>query len=106
MLKSLRNHGQSQQQTRRNGRIAGGAGLVADAEKIISLSWSLNRLQLSLYQQTRGTGRKYNYWRRNGLQNSKSIELSSSDSIQFNIFIVSKIADPRARIIMTKNFIR
>ena len=28
--------------------------LVADAEKIISLSWSLNRLQMSLYQQTRG----------------------------------------------------
>ena len=27
---------------------------MADAEKIISLSWSLNRLQMSLYQQTRG----------------------------------------------------
>ena len=67
MLKSLRNHQQSQQPTRRNGRIAGGAGLVADAEKIISLPWSLNRLQLSLYQQTGGTGRKYNYCRRNGL---------------------------------------
>ena len=56
MLKSLRIHRQSQQPTRRAGRIAGGVGLVADAEKIISLSWSLNRLQLSLYQQTRGTG--------------------------------------------------
>ena len=32
-----------------------------------SLSWSLNRLQLSLYQQAGGTRSKYNYWRRNGL---------------------------------------
>ena len=33
MLKSLCNHRQSQQPTRRNGRIAGGMGLVADKEK-------------------------------------------------------------------------
>ena len=67
MLKSLRNHRQSQQPTKGNGRIADGPKLVADAEKIVSLSWSLNRLQLSLYQQTLGTVRKHNYWRRNGL---------------------------------------
>ena len=33
MFKLLRNHRQSQQPTRRNGRIVGGAGLVADAGK-------------------------------------------------------------------------
>ena len=49
MLKSLRNHRQSQQPTRRKGRIDGGAGLVADNEKESSLLWwSLNRLQLIL----------------------------------------------------------
>ena len=35
-----------------------------------SLSWSLNRLQLSLYQQAGGTRSKYNYWRRKGLESS------------------------------------
>ena len=60
MLKSLCNHRQSQQQTRRHGGL-----LVADAEKKISLS--SNRLQLSLYQQEGETGSKYNYWRSNGL---------------------------------------
>ena len=64
MLKSLRNHNSQQEEM---AGLLGGAGLVADAKKMISLSWSLNRLQLTLYQQTRGTGRKYNYWRRNGL---------------------------------------
>ena len=34
------------------------------------------------------------------------LRLPGFDSIQFNIFIVSKIADPRARIIMTKNLTR
>ena len=32
-----------------------------------SLSWSLNRLQLSLYQQASWTKSKSNYWRRKGL---------------------------------------
>ena len=62
MLKSLRNHRQSQQPTGRNGGLSG-----ADAEKKNSLSWSLNRLQLSLYQQAGWTRSKYNYWRRKGL---------------------------------------
>ena len=31
------------------------------------LSWSLNRLQLSLYQQAGWARSKYNYWRRKGL---------------------------------------
>ena len=53
---------QSQQPTRRNGGLLG-----ADAEKKNSLSWSLNRLQLSSYQQAGGTRSKYNYWRRKGL---------------------------------------
>ena len=61
MLKSLRNYRQSQQPTRRNGGL-----LRADAERN-SLSWSLNRLQLSLYQQAGGSRSKYNYWRRKGL---------------------------------------
>ena len=62
MLKPWRNNRQSQQLTRRNGRL-----LVADSETKISLSWSLNRLQLSLYQQAGETGSKYSYLRRNGL---------------------------------------
>ena len=37
------------------------AGLVANAEKKkTGLSWSLNRLQVSLYRQAGGTGSKYN----------------------------------------------
>ena len=59
MLKSLHNHRQSQQPTGSNGGLMG-----ADAEKI--LSWSLNQLQLSLYQQAGGTRSKYIYWRRKG----------------------------------------
>ena len=47
--------------TGRNGGLFG-----ADAEKN-SLSWPLNRLQWSLYQQAGGTRSKYNYWRRKGL---------------------------------------
>ena len=62
ILKSLRNHRQSQQPTGRNGGL-----MRADAEKENNLSWSLNRLQLSLYQQAGGTRSKYNYWRRKGL---------------------------------------
>ena len=63
MLKSLCNHRQSQRPgaTGRNGGLFG-----ADAEKN-SLSWPLNRLQWSLYQQAGGTRSKYNYWRRKGL---------------------------------------
>ena len=62
MLKSLRNRWQSQQPIRRNVGL-----LAADVKKKISLSWSLNRLQLSLYQHAGGTGNEYNYWRWNGL---------------------------------------
>ena len=61
MIKSLRHLRQSQWPTRRNGVL-----LVAYADKKFSLSWSLNRLQWSLYQQAGGTGGKYNYWRCNG----------------------------------------
>ena len=50
------------QPTGRNGGL-----MRADAEKENNLSWSLNRLQLSLYQQAGGTRSKYNYWRRKGL---------------------------------------
>ena len=62
MLKSLHNHRRSQQKCTE----------MADCwwlmpRTIISLSWSLNRLQLGLYQQAGETGSKYNYWRRNGL---------------------------------------
>ena len=63
----------SQQPTRRNGEL-----LVADyAEKKISLSWSFNWLQLSLYQ----VGLEVNTVIGDvmGWRNSKSIELSSSD---------------------------
>ena len=52
---------QSQRPNGKNGGLFG-----ADAEKN-SLSWPLNRLQWSLYQQAGGTRSKYNYWRRKGL---------------------------------------
>ena len=67
MLKSLRNHRQSQQPTRRNGRIAGGAGLVADADKMICTSKQVGPDVNTIIGDVMG-------WR-----NSKSIELSSSD---------------------------
>ena len=70
MLKWLRNHRQSQQPTGRNGGLPG-----ANAEK----RWSLNRLQLSLYQQAGGIRSKYNSGDIRGWRNSKRIELLSSD---------------------------
>ena len=62
MLKSLRNHRQSQRPDGKKWRIVGGRCWEKNC-----LSWSLNRLQLSLYQQAGGTRSKYNYWRRKGL---------------------------------------
>ena len=62
MLKSLHNHRQSQRPNGKKWRIVGGRCWEKN-----SLSWSLNRLQLSLYQQAGGTRSKYNYWRGKGL---------------------------------------
>ena len=62
MLKSLHNHRQSQRLNGKKWRIVGGRCWEKS-----SLSWSLNRLQLSLYQQAGGTRSKYNYWRHKGL---------------------------------------
>ena len=59
MLKSLRNHRQSQRPNGKKWRIVGGRCWVKDI-----LSWSLNRLLLSLYQQAGGTRSKCSYWRR------------------------------------------
>ena len=56
MLKSLRNHISQEE--------------MVDSpmlRKKISLSWLLNRLQLSLYQQAGRTGSKHNYLRCIGL---------------------------------------
>ena len=54
---------QSQRPNGKKWRIVGGRCW----DKKISLSWSLNRLQFSLYQQAGGTRSKYNYWRCKGL---------------------------------------
>ena len=62
MLKSLRNHRQLQRPNGKKWRIFRGRCWEKN-----SLSWSLNRLQLSLYQQAGGTRSKYNHWRRKGL---------------------------------------
>ena len=62
MLKSLRNHRQSQRPNGKKWRIVGGRCWEKN-----SLSWPLNRLQLCLHQQAGGTRSEYNYWRRKGL---------------------------------------
>ena len=56
MLKSLCNHQQSQQPTRRNGRIVGGRCWENSQSSMV-----IKSSQLSLYQQTGRTGRKYDY---------------------------------------------
>ena len=78
MLKSLRNHRQSQRPNGKKWRIVGGRCWEKNC-----LSRSLNRLQLSLYHQTGGTRRKYNYLRRKGLReqlDNRAVEQRWSDT--------------------------
>ena len=101
MLTSLRNHRPSQRLNGKKWRIVGGRCWEKNR-----LSWSLNRLQLSLYQQAGGTRSKYNYWSVVAIVNTGAVVIRGKyRSSEVNKSIVISIIDRDVyRWVTTKRF--